>query len=273
MAGMNENGRETYMHGHHPVVVDEHARRSAKRNAAHLLPHLTSGMSLIDIGCGPGSITAGLAKAIGPGQAVGVDTSETALGRARANADDAEIKNLEYQIADAYDLPFSDGSFEAAHIHQVLQHLSKPKCALQEAVRVLAPGGVIGITEVDWGTAVFWPRTSATDRFLEIYNEVAIRNGGDPNIGRRLRSMLEPLGLERMEIGALAWSFGDADTTAQWGDLWWSRIQESNIATVATETGISTSEELAEVGADLHEWGQAPDAFFSMTHGQALGWK
>jgi len=270
---MNENGRETYMHGHHPVVVDEHARRSAKRNAAYLLPYLKPGMSLLDIGCGPGSITAGLAEATGPGRAVGVDTSETALERARGDAAHAGIKNLEYQIADAYDLPFSDGSFEVAHMHQVLQHLSAPERALQEAIRVLVPGGVIGITEVDWDTAVFWPRTSATDRFLEIYNEVAIQNGGDPDMGRRLRSMLEPLRLERMEFSALAWSFGDAETTRQWGDLWSSRIQESNIATVAVETRISTSEELSEIGAALHEWGQAPDAFFSLTHGEALGWK
>ena len=270
---MNENGHETYTHGHHPVVVDEHARRSAERNAAYLLPHLKPGMSLLDIGCGPGSITVGLAKAVAPGRTVGVDTSEAALERARTDASEAGTENLEYRIADAYDLPFPDGSFDAAHMHQILQHLSNPERALQEAVRVLAPGGVIGITEVDWDTAIFWPRTSATDRFLEIYDEVAIRNGGDPDMGRRLRSMLEPLGLERMEIGALAWSFGDAETTEQWGDLWWSRIQESNIATVAVETGISTSDELAEVGAGLHEWGQAPDAFFSITHGQALGWK
>jgi SAM-dependent methyltransferase len=230
-------------------------------------------MSLLDIGCGPGSITAGLAMAVAPGRTVGVDTSKEALERARTDAADGGIKNLEYQIADAYDLPFPDGSFDAAHMHQVLQHLSDPERALLEAVRVLAPGGVIGITEVDWDTAIFWPRTSATDRFLEIYDEVAIRNGGDPDMGRRLRSMLEPLGLERMEIGALAWSFGDAAATAQWGDLWWSRIQESNIATVAVETGISTFEELSEVGSGLHEWGQAANAFFSITHGEALGWK
>ncbi len=264
---------ETYLHGHHPVVVDEHARRSAQRNAAYLLPHLKPGMALLDIGCGPGSITAGLAKAVAPGRAVGVDTSKAALERARADAETADLALLEYQIGDAYDLPFPDGSLDAAYMHQVLQHLSEPERAMREALRVLAPGGVIGITEVVWDTAVFWPLSPETDRFLEIYDAVAIHNGGDPDMGRRLRSMLEPLGLARIEIGAIVWPFGDAVATAQWGDLWRSRIQESNIATVAVETGISSVDELAHVGAALHDWGQASGAYFSLTHAEALGWK
>jgi SAM-dependent methyltransferase len=265
--------REVYLHGHHPVVVDEHARRSAERNAAYLLPHLKPGMSLLDIGCGPGSITVGLAEAVSPGRTVGVDMSEMALERARADAAISGLTDIEYLAADAYELPFPDGSFDAVHLHQVLQHLSDPERAMQEALRVMTPGGVIGITEVDWDTATFWPRPPETDRFLEIYDAVALHNGGDPDMGRRLRSMLEPLDLSRMEIGAIVWTFGDAESTEQWGDLWWSRIQESNIATVAVEVGISTTDELAKVGAGLHDWGQAPDAYFSITHSQALGWK
>ncbi|MDA1258827.1 MAG: methyltransferase domain-containing protein [Chloroflexi bacterium] len=267
------SGGENYMHGHHPVVVDEHARRSAERNAAYLLPQLRPGMSLLDIGCGPGSITAGLANAVAPGRTVGVDSSRAAVERAVADAESAGLANIEYKTADAYGLPFSDGSFDVAHMHQLLQHLSDPALAVQEALRVLAPGGVFGVTEVDWGTAAFWPRTPETDRFLAIYNAVARKNGGDPEMGRRLRSLLEPLGLDRFEVRASVWSFGDAGATGQWGDLWSARIQESNIATTATDAGIATAEELIEIAATLRAWGRTPGAFFTLTHGEALAWK
>ena len=269
----NSPDREIYLHGHHPVVVDEHARRSADRNAAYLLPHLKLGMSMLDIGCGPGSITAGLAEAVSPGQTIGIDMSDKALDRARADAEVAGLSNVEYRVADAYDLPFPDDSFDAAHMHQVLQHLADPRKAVGEAMRVLKPGGVFGVTEVDWDTAVFWPRTPETNRFLDIYDEVALHNGADPDFGRRLRSMFEPFGVSCLEISALAWTFGDAASAEQWGDLWRERIQKSNIATVALEVGISTREELATVGEGLHRWGQSPDAFFSITHTEALAWK
>lgn len=273
MTGAAEKNSESYMHGHQPVVVDEHARRSAEKNAAYLLPHLRPGMSLLDIGCGPGSITIGLARAVAPGRTTGVDTSEATIERASSDVDSAGLSNLKYQVADAYALPFAVESFNAVHMHQVLQHLSDPERAVREAFRVLSTGGVIGVTEVDWGTAAFWPHSPETDRFLEIYKAVARHNGGDPEMGRRLRSLLEPLKLERAEVKASVWSFGDAASTGRWGDLWCTRLQESAIAATAIETGISTPEELAKIGAALRDWGRATGAFFAFTHGEALAWK
>jgi ubiquinone/menaquinone biosynthesis C-methylase UbiE len=82
-----------YTHGHHDSVLRSHRWRTAANSAAYLLPHLHRGMSLLDVGCGPGTITFDLARRVAPGRVVGVDLSadviEEAAHAARANGLDA----------------------------------------------------------------------------------------------------------------------------------------------------------------------------------------
>ena len=65
---MTDVPQDRYTHGHHESVVQNHARRRAEVDAWFLLPRLTAGMRLLDAGCGPGTITVGLAKAVAPGE-------------------------------------------------------------------------------------------------------------------------------------------------------------------------------------------------------------
>jgi len=78
---------EVYQHGHHASVVSNHAKRTAETDAAFLLPELRPGMRLLDVGCGPGSITAGLARRVAPGETVGIDASESVIDTARSLRD------------------------------------------------------------------------------------------------------------------------------------------------------------------------------------------
>ena len=61
-------------------------RRSAETHAAHLLPHLKPGLRILDLGCGPGTISVGLAKAVEPGEMHGIDMEEARIGLARSAA-------------------------------------------------------------------------------------------------------------------------------------------------------------------------------------------
>src|SRR5262245_43949599 len=106
--------------------VGAQTRRSAERNAAFFLPHLQAGMGLLDAGCGPGSITLGLAERVVPGEVVGIDISMERIEQARGLADERGVTNVWYERGDVYDLPFEDASFDAAFMHTVLQHLSDP---------------------------------------------------------------------------------------------------------------------------------------------------
>ena len=177
---------ERYTHGHHPSVVAQHQRRTAEEAAAFLLPHLRPGMRLLDFGCGPGTVTAGLARRVAPGEVVGIDVSEEILDLARAHAAEQGVENVSFEAADVYALPFEDGSFDVAFAHQVLQHLAEPTAALIEVGRVLSPGGIVAVRDADYGTMVHWPRDPRIERFLALYHAVAERNGGDADAGRRI---------------------------------------------------------------------------------------
>src|SRR5215471_21044079 len=121
--------RETYTHGHAPAVVQQHAQRTADEAAAFLLPELEPGMTLLDVGCGPGSITRGLAERVAPGQVVGVDLSRETLAAARQDAAARGLTNLQYEEGSVYRLSHAEGSFDVVYAHQVIQHLREPAAA------------------------------------------------------------------------------------------------------------------------------------------------
>ncbi|GAC1314393.1 MAG: hypothetical protein NVSMB2_03760 [Chloroflexota bacterium] len=131
--------REIYTHGYAEEHQRLYGRRAADQDAAFLISSLVPGMRLLDCGCGPGSITVGLAKAVHPGDVVAIDIAPVQLDRARQLADEHGASNITFQLADIYKLPFPDNSFDAGFAHNVLEHLRDPLAALREMRRVLRP--------------------------------------------------------------------------------------------------------------------------------------
>ena len=93
-----------------------HERRTADADAAFLARHLQPGMSLLDCGCGPGTITIGLADWVAPGKVTGVDLDPKRVQQATEAAEAAGAANVAFQVGDIYQLPFPDASFDAAFI-------------------------------------------------------------------------------------------------------------------------------------------------------------
>ena len=122
--------------------------RSAESHAAYLLPHLKSGHRVLDFGCGPGTISVGLARAIEPGELHGIDMEESQIGIARAAAQAGGHANATFHVGDVTALPFEDNFFDAAHCHAVLMHVPDTPRVLAEVKRVLKPGGIIGSREM-----------------------------------------------------------------------------------------------------------------------------
>jgi len=111
-----------YTHGHHESVLRSHRWRTLENSAAYLLPHLSSDFHVLDLGCGPGTITADLASAVT--HVTAVEHTSAALDLARAEM--AGRTNVSYVVTDAHALDLPDDSFDVVHAHQVLQHVHDP---------------------------------------------------------------------------------------------------------------------------------------------------
>ncbi len=269
-----------------PAHSPAHARRTAQRNAAFLLPHLRPGMRLLDAGCGPGSITIGLAEAIPPlhgeqaGEATGIDASPGAIDAARALAAERGAANVRFEVADVHALPFADATFDAAFCHALLQHLADPPAALREMRRVLKPGGVIGVADADHDGFVMWPRDPLIERSFAMLESLRAgggwsnpgAGGGDPRVGKRLRALLHDAGFTRSIGSATAGHDGTSDATRLAGD-WQARYLEAPpLIEHAVAPGLATADEIAAMAAAWRAWGANPGAFRAAFWCEAVAW-
>jgi len=261
---------DVYTHGHHESVLRSHVWRTAENSAAYLLPHLRPGLDLLDVGCGPGTITADLARRVGPGRVVGLDRAEAPLVAARAEAAAQGLEHLTYVVGDVYRLDFPDDSFDVVHAHQVLQHLTDPVAALREMARVARPGGLVAVRDSDYAAMTWYPDSEGLTRWLSLYRAVARSNGAEPDAGRRLKTWARAAGLTDLTACASTWCFADPLDLDWWSGLWADRVTESALAEQAVARGLATPHELAALAAAWRAWGAEPDAWFAVLHGELL---
>ncbi|MXZ63913.1 MAG: class I SAM-dependent methyltransferase [Chloroflexi bacterium] len=158
-------------------------RRSAATHAAYLLPHLQPGMRVLDLGCGPGTISVGLADAVSPGELHGIDLEESQVAMARVAAEAGGHGNATFHAGDATDLPFEDGEFDAVHCHAVLMHIPDTAAALAEVRRVLKPGGLFAAREVIVDSCFLEPVEPEVAEAWTIFAKLVKANGGTPRWG------------------------------------------------------------------------------------------
>jgi len=261
---------ERYTHGHHPSVLRSHRWRTAENSAAYLLDRLGPGQDLLDVGCGPGTITRDLARLVAPGMVVGIDAAPTVIAEASAEASGG---NVSFRVGDVYTLPFADGSFDIVHAHQVLQHLAEPVAALREMRRVLRPGGLVAVRDADFAGFIWAPSDRLLDRWMALYHAVTARNGAEADAGRRLLAWVRAAGLADPVMTSATWTFADPDTRAWWGQLWAERIELSAFAQQAISYGLSDPLELSEIAQAFQRWARCPDATFIVPHGEVIAFR
>ena len=260
---------DTYTHGHHDSVLQSHRWRTVDNSAAYLAPHLRAGQTVLDVGCGPGTITVDLAQRVAPGAVLGIDVSAAPLDEARALAERAGVA-VTFAVGDVYALAAADASYDVVHAHQVLQHLTDPVAALREMARVCRPGGLIAVRDVDYAATTWFPADEGLERWLALYEQVARHNRAEPDAGRRLLSWAHAAGLRDTVTTTTAWCFATPAERAWWGRSWADRATRSAFAEQAVAYGLVSTAELADVAAAWLRWADDDDGWLALLHGELL---
>ena len=266
--------QDVYSVGYDAATLSFFHRRRAASHAAFFLSHLRPGMTLLDCGCGPGSITLGLAAVVAPAEVVGVDLEPKQLRFARSQAAAHETTNLQFSAADLYGLPFPARTFDAVFLHGVLEHMRDPIAALREVRRVLKAGGVVGARHADFGGFLLEPAAPPLDQFVPLFERLMILNGGDPIAGRHQLRWLQESGFETLAVSASydCWTATREETRRNAAFLS-ELVGGSGFASQMIESGLADNTTLTRMSEAFVAWGGLSHAFAAEAWGEAVARK
>ncbi|KAJ5920922.1 methyltransferase-UbiE family protein [Penicillium verhagenii] len=261
-----------YTNDHSPSVLKTYTWRDANNSAAYLLPYLRPQMSILDVGCGPGSITIDLARKVPQGHVVGVEYVSDPLEGARSLASSEGVTNVKFQVGDIHDLPFPDNSFDVVHAHQVLQHIADPVQAFKEMRRVAKQGGIVAVQETI--TSTIWPNSEGLAAWSDLQDRMRQDKGNYAKAGVQLHVWAREAGfaVENMKKSTGSWCFSSPDEREYWGGAMEARVRSSGLAATAVREGLVSEIDLEQMATAWRTWVENEDGWLGFLHGQILCW-
>ncbi len=255
-----------YIHGHRPASLTSHGARGVADSARYLVAHLRPDMRILDVGCGPGSITRELAALVPDGEVVGVDPNASLMAQQQALGGPA---NVTFLAGDVHDLPADLGAFDVVHAHQVLQHLTDPVGALRAMAAACRPGGTVAVRDADYAAFAWAPADPRLDRWLRAYRDAAHAVGCEPDAGRHLLGWAHRAGLPDAVASTSTWCYATPASRARWADLWIDRVTavQAPLGAALAADGPAVVEGVVDA---WRGWAADPAGWFSVLHGELL---
>jgi SAM-dependent methyltransferase len=263
-----------YGMGQDKKLLDSFSQRDVDDSAAYLKGYIQSHMKILDVGCGPGSITLDFARRVPQGHVTGLDTeaASTALDRARAQAKANGISNVDFVTGDALALPFPDDTFDIAHAHQVLIHVADPVQIIREMRRVTKPGGFVACRETDTRSQVMQPHIPDADAWVKLFWRMAEENGTNIRAGFYLLGWAREAGFDRGRIrfSTSTWTYATPEERRMFANTALAMLTSSAYTESAVKKGYATNDDLTRMARGWEDWVEDEDAFWACMQGEIL---
>ena len=245
--------------------------RSAAEYADFVLPSIGSADRVLDVGCGPGSITIGLAQVAG--HVTGIDVDDMEFADARAHAEEHGISNVEFREGSIYELDVPDASIDVCTLCSMMETLDDPLAGLAEVRRVLKPGGLLGASSIEYGGLILHgPGEPLLRRFYELRLKLWDAQGDvHPYRGRELRGLLLTAGFEQVEAWTTYFSYGTEDRVRTFGLGRAADCRDDWYVDGLTERGFADRDEIEALERAWTTWAESPESFAAFAWGRATG--
>jgi ubiquinone/menaquinone biosynthesis C-methylase UbiE len=232
--------------------------RTLANSHSILLGLLEPDMSALDVGCGPGTLTAEIARRVTPGHVVGMDVNPAMIRAAEMASPPGRIPNLVFYTGDIRESNW-DGEFDLVNAARVLQWIPEPDVALGRMARAAARGGLIVVLDFDHTRAEWSDPPTAWTRFYQAFLAWREAGGLDNAIAKRLSSLCAAVGLKDATLTPQITTVraGDADFFRVVG--LWRMVIESRGRQMVAAGHITEAEREAAFEA-LTEWMKEADA-------------
>lgn len=259
---MSQN--DYYRDGNINEFSQTHSWRTAKNSLGFLLSHIKQTDKILDVGCGPGTISVDISQYVPEGIVYGIDTEKELIDDARREAASQKVTNVDFRIGSATLLPFEDNVFDIVYAHQVLLHLSDPVQALSEMMRVVKKDGIVCCRDADLDSVIVYP--------LQYANPI-----GNTFVGKSRRSTSSIYGGRELVHKALKAGFQQDKitfSTSSWciasstDRKWFHELYKKRISSSEDKVGDKfTKKEIADAWT---EWEASEDGVLILVHGEII---